>query len=143
MNINLYNLINSIENDFSTEDAYSLYIEFCFKVIDRIENRLSDDIKNTVQLAKDFWVEYEVDAQKLEDARVGVLKRLDKAKFALHTSTNPEIKLAILPLWTSPPSTDISDSFEWSIMLLNELRINKKEILEILLPIYVAYTNEK
>lgn len=47
-----------------------------------------------------------------------------------------EVKLAILPLWTEPPSNDITDSFEWIIILLSELKFGETEILGILSTVY-------
>lgn len=70
----LYYLIEQIESRFSVYDAYSLYIEFCFEVIDKIDDRLSDDIKEIIQLAKNYWFNHLGKVQDLEDKRVSILK---------------------------------------------------------------------
>lgn len=132
----LYYLIEQIESRFSVYDAYSLYIEFCFEVIDKIDDRLSDDIKEIVQLAKNYWFNHLGKAQDLEDKRVSILKSFKKSKSALNVNFKTEVKLAISPLWTEPPSNDITDSFEWIIILLSELKFGETEILGILSTVY-------
>lgn len=54
----------------------------------------------------------------------------------MNVNFKTEVKLAILPLWTEPPSNDITDSFEWIIILLSELKFGETEILGILSTVY-------
>lgn len=134
--ITIHGLINQIYDNFLIKDAYLLYIEFCFEVIKKIDDKLTEDLKEIVQLEKKFWFEDSVQAQELVNARVKILKKLDESDRSLDLDFETETKLAILPLWTDPPSDDIGDSFEWSMLLLEELKISEQEIFEILLPIF-------
>ncbi|CAA0287334.1 MULTISPECIES: hypothetical protein [Acinetobacter calcoaceticus/baumannii complex] len=118
------NLIDQLY-DLELEQAYFVYIKFCYKIIPLLNNINSEYIVESIQKAKSFWFDSKsnIDEKEIINRRVKILKYMEEKDIDFNINSEPELKFSIIPLWTKPPSEDIGDSLDWAFTLLKVINI--------------------
>lgn len=111
--------------DLELEQAYFVYIKFCYKIIPLLNNINSEYIVESIQKAKSFWFDGKsnIDEKEIINRRVKILKYMEEKDIDFNINSEPELKFSIIPLWTKPPSEDIGDSLDWAFTLLKVINI--------------------
>lgn len=106
--------------DLELEQAYFVYIKFCYKIIPLLNNINSEYIIESIQKAKSFWFDGKsnIDEKEIINRRVKIIKYIEEKDIDFNINSEPELKFSIIPLWTKPPSEDIGDSLDWAFTLL-------------------------
>ncbi|EPS3323865.1 TPA: hypothetical protein PVK60_001376 [Acinetobacter baumannii] len=118
------NLIDQLY-DLELEQAYFVYIKFCYKIIPLLNNINSEYIIESIQKAKSFWFDGKsnIDEKEIINRRVKIIKYIEEKDIDFNINSEPELKFSIIPLWTKPPSEDIGDSLDWAFTLLKVINI--------------------
>ncbi|MGK8801362.1 hypothetical protein [Acinetobacter seifertii] len=118
------NLIDQLY-DLELEQAYFVYIKFCYKIIPLLNNINSEYIVESIQKAKSFWFDRKsnIDEKEIINRRVKIIKYMGEKDIDLNINSETELKFSIIPLWTKPPSEDIGDSLDWAFTLLKVINI--------------------
>ncbi|HGH1347283.1 TPA: hypothetical protein ACJKLK_001695 [Acinetobacter baumannii] len=118
------NLIDQLY-DLEPEQAYFVYIKFCYKIIPLLNNINSEYIIESIQKAKSFWFDGKsnIDEKEIINRRVKIIKYIEEKDIDFNINSEPELKFSIIPLWTKPPSEDIGDSLDWAFTLLKVINI--------------------
>ncbi|EKK05446.1 TPA: hypothetical protein ACHKB2_003350 [Acinetobacter baumannii] len=118
------NLIDQLY-DLELEQAYFVYIKFCYKIIPLLNNINLEYIIESIQKAKSFWFDGKsnIDEKEIINRRVKIIKYIEEKDIDFNINSEPELKFSIIPLWTKPPSEDIGDSLDWAFTLLKVINI--------------------
>ncbi|EOH6035408.1 hypothetical protein ACL94L_000621 [Acinetobacter baumannii] len=118
------NLIDQLY-DLELEQAYFVYIKFCYKIIPLLNNINSEYIIESIQKAKSFWFDGKsnIDEKEIINRRIKIMKYIEEKDIDFNINSEPELKFSIIPLWTKPPSEDIGDSLDWAFTLLKVINI--------------------
>ena len=73
----ILDIIDGLEENFTEQEAYRIYIEFCFRFIPRIEHKIPEKLRAHLEVAEGYWHAGNVSPQALENARVLIWKYLD------------------------------------------------------------------
>ena len=73
----ILDIIDGLEENFTEQEAYRIYIEFCFRFIPRIEHKIPEKLRAHLEAAEGYWHAGNVSPQALENARVLIWKYLD------------------------------------------------------------------
>ncbi|MGQ1304195.1 hypothetical protein ACT4XY_09530 [Acinetobacter baumannii] len=121
------NLIDQLY-DLELEQAYFVYIKFCYKIIPLLNNINLEYIIESIQKAKSFWFDGKsnIDEKEIINRRVKIIKYIEEKDIDFNINSEPELKFSIIPLWTKPPSEDIGDSLDWAFTLLKVMALLHK-----------------
>ena len=73
----ILDIIDGLEENFTEQETYRIYIEFCFRFIPRIEHKIPEKLRAHLEVAEGYWHAGNVSPQALENARVLIWKYLD------------------------------------------------------------------
>ncbi|MDC4700252.1 hypothetical protein OHV78_18570 [Acinetobacter baumannii] len=118
------NLIDQLY-DLELEQAYFVYIKFCYKIIPLLNNINLEYIIESIQKDKSFLFDGKsnIDEKEIINRRVKIIKYIEEKDIDFNINSEPELKFSIIPLWTKPPSEDIGDSLDWAFTLLKVINI--------------------
>ena len=117
----ILDIIDGLEENFTEQEAYRIYIEFCFRFIPRIEHKIPEKLRAHLEAAEGYWHAGNVSPQALENARVLIWKYLDSHNLTYAPLRKSAAIRFMHQLFWDKANTDIWDHFDWCRELLPHL----------------------
>ena len=126
----ILDIIDGLEENFTEQEAYRIYIEFCFRFIPRIEHKIPENLRAHLEVAEGYWHAGNVSPQALENARVLIWKYLDSRNLTYAPLRKSAAIRFMHQLFWDKANTDIWDHFDWCRELLPHVGYKNHTILQ-------------